>query len=112
MKFERVGDKRVTTELKQDNVAPVIETPIAVPKKQSVTLQLQQPRSPVNIPPFYFPLGQPFPSKDAELINQRIKDVFSKLPENKATLSQTADVALVIALLLIYCISFKVRCHF
>lgn len=100
LKFERVGgDKRVTTELKPDVTTPAAD--VTTPKRQTVTLQLQQPPSPVNIPPFYFPLGQPFPSKDADVIVQRIKAAFSALPEGRASRAQMADVAVVSTLWLV-----------
>jgi hypothetical protein len=95
LKFERVGSEkqRITTELKPDVTTPA--TDVSTSKRQTVTVQLQQPPSPVNIPPFYFPHGKPFPSKDADIIVQRIKAAFSALPDGRATRAQMADVAVV-----------------
>lgn len=45
---------------------------------------IQRASEHIEIPPFYFPNGEPVPSEENEAILERLREVFQTMPEGKA----------------------------
>ncbi|XP_033637518.1 serine/threonine-protein phosphatase 2A regulatory subunit B'' subunit beta-like isoform X1 [Asterias rubens] len=48
----------------------------------------------IHVPQFYFPMGRPVPSEEAEQVIQRLSQLFNALPEGKAYKHQMDKVAM------------------
>lgn len=53
---------------------------------------IQRASEHIEIPPFYFPNGEPVPSEENEAIIERLKEVFQTLPDGKASQEEMIKV--------------------